>query len=99
LHELVVGEIGMPRHDFLWEMAWWEILSVVRGYRKRCREWMVMTRWQTLVLCNTWGAKFERPTDLLEFNWERERKEEVSDDEINEMRRKIQEINENSRKS
>jgi len=32
-----VGEIGIPRHDFLYELTWWEINSIIRGYRKRNR--------------------------------------------------------------
>jgi hypothetical protein len=32
-----VGEIGIPRHEFLYELTWWEINSIIRGYRKRNR--------------------------------------------------------------
>ena len=30
-----MGEIGFPRREFLHELRWWEILSIIRGYRKR----------------------------------------------------------------
>ena len=32
-----MGEIGIPRHEFLYELTWWEINSIIRGYRKRNR--------------------------------------------------------------
>ena len=30
-----MGEIGRDRHEFLYEMAYWEILLIVRGYNRR----------------------------------------------------------------
>ena len=35
MYQLFVGEIGIPRHEFLYELTWWEINSIIRGYRKR----------------------------------------------------------------
>lgn len=32
-----MGEIGISRHEFLYDMQWWEINSIIRGYRKRNR--------------------------------------------------------------
>ena len=32
-----MGEIGISRHEFLYDMQWWEINSVIRGYRRRNR--------------------------------------------------------------
>ena len=32
-----MGEIGISRHEFLYELNWWEINSIKRGYRKRNR--------------------------------------------------------------
>lgn len=37
MYQLFVGEIGIPRHEFLYELTWWEINSIIRGYRKRNR--------------------------------------------------------------
>ena len=33
----MVGEIGIPRHEFLYEIQYWEVLRIVRGYRRRGR--------------------------------------------------------------
>ena len=35
MYQLFVGEIGIPRHEFLHELRWWEINSIIRGYRNR----------------------------------------------------------------
>jgi hypothetical protein len=35
--QLVVGEIGYPRHEFLYDLRLWEIHLIVMGYRKRDR--------------------------------------------------------------
>ena len=30
-----MGEIGRDRHEFLYEMMWWEITLIIQGYRRR----------------------------------------------------------------
>ena len=30
-----MGEIGRDRHEYLYEMRWWEILLIIQGYRRR----------------------------------------------------------------
>lgn len=37
MYQLFVGEIGFPRQEFLYELRWWEVNSIIRGYRKRNR--------------------------------------------------------------
>ena len=32
-----MGEIGIPRDQFLYALEWWEINSILRGYRRRDR--------------------------------------------------------------
>ena len=32
-----MGEIGIPRDQFLYGLVWWEINSILRGYRRRDR--------------------------------------------------------------
>lgn len=32
-----MGEIGIPRHEFLYELSYWEVLRIIRGYRRRGR--------------------------------------------------------------
>lgn len=35
MYELFVGEIGLTRHEFLYDILFWEARRIVRGYRKR----------------------------------------------------------------
>ena len=34
---MFVGEIGISRHDFLYDIRFWEVRRIIRGYRKRDR--------------------------------------------------------------
>ena len=34
---MLVGEIGISRHEFYYELRWWEIRAIVSGYRRRDR--------------------------------------------------------------
>lgn len=34
-YQLLVGEIGTPRGDYLYELPFWEILLITRGYWRR----------------------------------------------------------------
>lgn len=32
-----MGEIGIPRREFLYELRFWEVRRIIRGYRRRDR--------------------------------------------------------------
>lgn len=32
---MFVGEIGIPRREFLYDLKFWEVRRIIRGYRKR----------------------------------------------------------------
>lgn len=32
-----MGEIGIPRHEFLYELSFWEVRRIIQGYRRRGR--------------------------------------------------------------
>ena len=32
-----MGEIGIPRHEFLYDLRFWEVRRIIRGYRNRDR--------------------------------------------------------------
>jgi hypothetical protein len=34
---LLVGEIGIPRREFLYDLRFWEVDAIIRGYRRRNR--------------------------------------------------------------
>ena len=37
---MFVGEIGIPRREFLYDLKFWEVRRIIRGYRKRGRIFM-----------------------------------------------------------
>ena len=32
---MLVGEIGISRHEFLYDLRFWEVRRIIRGYRQR----------------------------------------------------------------
>jgi hypothetical protein len=34
---LLVGEIGVSRHEFLYDLRFWEVDAIIKGYRRRNR--------------------------------------------------------------
>lgn len=85
----MVGEIGIPREDFLHNMQWWEIRSVVRGYERRKRDPWSIARWHAynimaaMPYCDLTKAGIYHPTDLIRFPWDNddEHNTAISDDE------------------
>lgn len=74
-----MGEIGYDRKDFLYELRWWEILAIIKGYRKRERTYLLMTRWSTYMIMCTGMADLRKAgiisaSDLMEFSWEADEK-------------------------
>ena len=96
-----MGEIGFPRREFLFELKWWEVLSILRGYNNRNREMWSATRWQTYnLMCVSMAdlkkAGIYRPTDLIRFPWEKDIPDIIegpSKQEVEEMRRIMREEN------
>jgi hypothetical protein len=90
-----VGEIGYNRHEFLYDLQFWEIRSIIRGYRRRVRDLWDSVRWQSwLILCGMGAKSLHEPTDLMKFPWDREAKDaEIPDELVTEIRNEIIEEN------
>lgn len=39
VYQLLVGEIGIPRREFLYELHFWEVRRIIKGYRRR--DWLI----------------------------------------------------------
>ena len=94
-----MGEIGFPRREFLYEVAFWEIRRIVKGYRMRQRTFCDMMRWQTWYLLqpHVKSNTIRKPEDLATFPlWEKEDEDEVkhNEDDVREMRELIRKKNE-----
>ena len=95
-----MGEIGIPRHEFLHVLRWWEIRSIIRGYGRRHRHLWSIARWQTynLMCClaDIKKAGISRPTDLIEFPWDNHGQSNIlSDEEVEELANEIDSYNKN----
>ena len=69
-YTLLVGEIGIPRNEFLYVLKLWEINAIVKGYRRRNREHWEMSRHLGLTICNVMGAKIDSAHDYLPLPWD-----------------------------
>ena len=96
-----MGEIGFPRREFLHDIRWWEVKSIIRGYNNRHRNLWSANRWQTYnLMCAFAGSKaladsgIHKPTDLIEFPWDKKKEpEHISQQDIDELQAEIAAIN------
>lgn len=100
-----MGEIGISRHEFYYELCWWEVKAVVRGYNRRHRHLWSVTRWQTYNLMSAQAgsealkkAGIYKPTDLIKFPWEKN-VSPVSDEDIADLQAEIDAINNNKQET
>ena len=102
-----VGEIGIPRREYLYDLQYIDLLQIERGYARRNREMWGATRWQTYnLMCVSMAdlkkAGIYKPTDLIRFPWEKD--DDTSDGnlpdaaEIARMQREMREYNEHHAK-
>ena len=82
-----MGEIGFPRREFLRDLRWWEIKSIIRGYNARHHHGWEQAR---LVAYNARfciGSKdpIPRVTEWIKFPWEQETVMPITEDEREEL--------------
>ena len=101
-----MGEIGYNRHEFLHELKWWEIRSIIRGYNRRHRDLWSSTRWQTYNFMQAFcGGKalneagIHKPTDLIKFPWDSAPVAPLSQSEVEDMQAEIDAINAQNKES
>jgi hypothetical protein len=91
---MLVGEIGIDRREFLYELKLWEIILITRGYFRRYHPGWEQARLIAYNAAHCMGAKNPPTiTQWLKFPWERDHAEEISDDEVNEIRKQIESEN------
>ena len=94
-YTLLVGEIGIPRNEFLYVLKLWEINAIVKGYRRRNREHWEMSRHLGLTICNVMGAKIDSAHDYLPLPWDDiTTKKELTEEEVNELMELMRKENE-----
>ena len=70
-----VGEIGIPRREYLYELQYIDQIQIERGYERRNRHIWSISRWQTYMLMSVSmvdlkKAGIYKPTDILKFPWD-----------------------------
>lgn len=94
---MIVGEIGFPRREFLYEISFWEARRIIRGYKRRN-----ILAYQLLRL-TAYGSMFtmrdpngKSPTDWLPLYFDKDDEENVapiSEEEEAEMVEYLNDIN------
>lgn len=90
-----MGEIGFPRKEFLHDLKWWEVNSIIRGYNARHHAGWEQAR---LVAYNArfcMGSKDPIPlvTEWIKFSWEQKAITPLSQDDIDELQAEMAAIN------
>ena len=94
-YTLLVGEIGIPRNEFLYVLKLWEINAIVKGYRRRNREHWEMSRHLGLTICNVMGAKIDSAHDYLPLPWDDiTTKKELTEEDVNDLMELMRKENE-----
>lgn len=97
-----VGEIGIPRREYLYDLQYIDLLQIERGYDRRHRHVWSISRWQTYMLMSVSMADLKKagiykPTDILKFPWD-DNEESVGNlpdaAEIARMKQEMREYNE-----
>lgn len=94
---MIVGEIGFPRREFLYDISFWEARRIIRGYKRRN-----ILAYQLLRL-TAYGSMFsmrdpngKSPTDWLPLYFDKDDEENVapiSEEEVADMVKELEDIN------
>jgi hypothetical protein len=88
---LFIGEIGIPRREFLYDLQFWEARRILKGYQARHRNLWSATRWQTYNIMAAWNGKglseagIHGPADLLQFPWDKDPCPPLSEEDRTEL--------------
>lgn len=97
-----MGEIGIDRKEFLYELRHWEIKEIIAGYRNRARTSWEAARFNAFFIMSAMtdlrkaGIRTDR--DLYTFPWEKKGVESSSSDQptaekVKAIRKMIEEEN------
>ena len=92
-----MGEIGFPRKEFLHELKWWEVQSIIRGYQARHHAGWEQARliaYQARYCMGVpKGESVPLLTDWIKFKWEhKEPPATLTEEERKQMQREANEI-------
>jgi hypothetical protein len=100
-----VGEIGISRREFLYDLNYTDLLLIDYGYEKRRRDLWSSVRWQTFNMMSAQVGSdnmkkhgIYSPADLLRFPWDNEGSDDtgsapISSKEVERMQQLMREEN------
>lgn len=96
-----MGEIGIQRREFLYDIRFWEVRRIIRGYRRRQRPSWEQARLNAFYIMSAMAdlskAGIRSDRDLITFPWEKDapiQSDIPSDEEVEEMRQLMKQLNE-----
>ena len=93
-----MGEIGFPRREFLYDLVWWEVRSIIRGYNARHHHGWEQARLVAYNAHYCMGSKETPPTvsEWIKFPWEQSTESGSTmptDEEVERLRQLLREEN------
>jgi hypothetical protein len=93
---LAVGEIGLSRREFLYEIKFWELRRIIKGYRKRD-----IPKLQMMRMCAYWACYSMRDPEgmdpmkflPLSFDKEYEDEDEMEAEDQDDLLATIEDVN------
>ena len=84
---MFVGEIGFPRREFLHDLKWWEVKSIIRGYHARHHAGWEQARLVAYNAHYCMGSKDPVPAvdKWIIFPWEKSPTMPLSQEEVREL--------------
>lgn len=90
-----MGEIGIDRRTFYYDLRWWEVKSIIRGYNARHHVGWEQARLVAYSAHYCMGSKDPVPpvSEWLKFPWEKKAAQPVSQHTINQLQAEIAAMN------
>ena len=90
-----MGEIGINYHTFYYDLRWWEVKAIIRGYNARHHHSWEQARLISYNAHYCMGSKDPIPlvTDWLPFPWEKDPNISLSKSEIASIQAEIAALN------
>lgn len=96
-----MGEIGIGRLEYLYDLNYCDLLMIERGYYRRSRDAWSASRWSTYHMMAAFcGSKalnengIYHPKDLIEFPWDNEQEAvNLTDQEYEDMQAEMAAFN------
>ena len=99
-----MGEIGLDRHDYLFNLTFTDLLMIERGYQRRCVNLWSATRWSTYHIMAAFVGDglakngIHNPKDMIHLPWDDDpdnmpQPEQYTEDDIKELQADIDAAN------